>query len=126
MRFERVIVAIDFGRPSMAAARWESHARRVEEQMLASGRAWLDQQIREAGLESVQATAVVQFGDARHRIIQAASTPEADLIVMGSRGGGGIGQLLLGSVARAVLRAAPCSVLVLTAHSKDATVTVAS
>lgn len=104
----------------------ETHARRVEERMLASGREWLDQQMRQAGLESDHAKADVRLGDARQAIIEVASQPEADLIVMGSRGGGGIGQLLLGSVARTVLRAAPCSVLVLTARSTDATTTTVS
>jgi nucleotide-binding universal stress UspA family protein len=38
---------------------------------------------------------------------------KADLIVMGTHGRTGVGRLLLGSVAEAVLRRAPCPVLTL-------------
>jgi nucleotide-binding universal stress UspA family protein len=44
-------------------------------------------------------------------IVQLALRVEADLVVIGSRGHGGVAQLLLGSVAQATLRAAPCPVL---------------
>ena len=40
------------------------------------------------------------------------STFTYDLIVIGSRGKGGIGRLLLGSVSEAVARDAPCPVLI--------------
>lgn len=54
----------------------------------------------------------VMFGDPADEIIAAAARMDADMIVMGSRGMGRLGSAILGSVASAVLRSAPCPVLV--------------
>lgn len=51
----------------------------------------------------------VVLGPAREEIVRAAAT--ADLVVMATHGHGGFERLLLGSVAAAVVREAPCSVL---------------
>ena len=48
--------------------------------------------------------------DPRHAIVEIARDWPADLIVMGSHGRRGFDRLLLGSVAEAVVRHAPCSV----------------
>lgn len=69
--------------------------------------------VRDAGL-SVE-TAVEQ-GDARHVIIETAKEWNADLIVMGSRGLGGLARVLIGSVAHYVVAHAPCSVEVVRAR----------
>jgi len=45
-------------------------------------------------------------------IVEVAAQGGYDLIVIGSRGKGGIGRLLLGSVSEAVARDAPCPVLI--------------
>jgi nucleotide-binding universal stress UspA family protein len=47
-----------------------------------------------------------------HELAQIASDLEADLIVVGTQGRRGISRLLIGSVAEAVVRLAPCPVLV--------------
>lgn len=52
-------------------------------------------------------------GDAGHRIAEFAAEVHADLIVMPSHGYHGVKRFLLGSVTEAVLRHAPCEVLVL-------------
>ena len=65
--------------------------------------------LRGAGM---QAEALVQDGSPAHRLIEAAADWDADLIVVGSRGHSGLEQLLVGSVARAVLYHASCSVLI--------------
>ncbi len=53
----------------------------------------------------------VEVGDARDVIDRAAETLSADLIVMGTHGRRGLRRMLLGSVAEAVVRSAPCPVL---------------
>jgi nucleotide-binding universal stress UspA family protein len=50
-------------------------------------------------------------GDAVQEILQTAKEVRADVIVLGTHGRTGVGRLLLGSVAEAVLRKAPCPVL---------------
>jgi len=54
----------------------------------------------------------VQIGNAATEIVNAARDWPADLIVIGSHGRGGLKRALLGSVAEAVMRQAPCPVLV--------------
>jgi nucleotide-binding universal stress UspA family protein len=60
----------------------------------------------------MQAESMVQHGSAAHQLVEAAADWDADLIVVGSRGQSGLERLLVGSVARAVLYHAACSVLV--------------
>ncbi len=50
-------------------------------------------------------------GDPADAIIRLAETDNIDLIVMGTHGRRGLSRLLMGSVAEAVVRAAPCPVL---------------
>jgi nucleotide-binding universal stress UspA family protein len=50
-------------------------------------------------------------GDPADAIIRAAESENVDLIVMGTHGRRGITRLLMGSVAEAVVRRAPCPVL---------------
>lgn len=63
--------------------------------------------VREAGFKTSE---VVDFGDAKTKIIENAAKWGADLIVMGSHGWKGLNRFLLGSVSEAVARHAPCSV----------------
>lgn len=58
------------------------------------------------------ANAIVREGDAATELIDVATRTNADLLLVGSRGLTGIARLFAGSVARRVLTAAPCSVLV--------------
>jgi nucleotide-binding universal stress UspA family protein len=57
------------------------------------------------------AEGVVEEGNPAHRLVEAAVNWDADLIVVGAHGHGGLGPIV-GSVARAVLYHASCSVLV--------------
>ena len=50
-------------------------------------------------------------GDPADVIIRLAQTEDVDMIVMGTHGRRGLTRLLMGSVAEAVVRAAPCPVL---------------
>ncbi len=58
------------------------------------------------------ATSEIREGDAAAQLIEAAVDDHADCIVIGSHGRTGVARIFLGSVARAVLFNAPCSVLV--------------
>ncbi len=56
-------------------------------------------------------TAVITSNARAAAIVDYAQNAGADLIVIGTRGRGGISRLLLGSVAERVIRTAPCPVL---------------
>jgi nucleotide-binding universal stress UspA family protein len=59
-------------------------------------------------------------GDAAKEILRLAEETHADLIVMGTHGRKGLPRLLIGSVAEAVLRRAPCLVLTVKAPVVEA------
>lgn len=66
------------------------------------------------GLETPPDIAVdyqLEVGPVAEGIRCAAAETKCDLIVIGSHGRGGLGRVLLGSVAESVLRKAPCMVL---------------
>ena len=65
------------------------------------------ERLRSAGLSI---TANVLVGDAEAVIVDRARETAAELIIVGSRGSGGMTRFVLGSVAGAVARFAPCSV----------------
>ncbi len=58
----------------------------------------------------------VALGPAAANLVRVAEELRADLIVVGTRGRTGLRRMLLGSVAEAVVRTAPCSVLVVRLH----------
>jgi nucleotide-binding universal stress UspA family protein len=55
---------------------------------------------------------LLQKGDAADRILKTADSENVDLVVIGSRGRGGVEALLLGSVSQKVLNNVKCQVLV--------------
>ena len=75
-------------------------------------RNWLDVSLTSGADSGTEVAAEVVFGDPAPEIIRYAERWDSDLIVMG-RGAGGLRRAVLGSVADAVLRHAPCPVLVL-------------
>ena len=129
----RILVPTDFSRPSeQALAYARSLAQRfgaslhllhvVNRPLLAEGlaaEAFIDessdmvevaqQRLRKRAPDAASANVV--FGYAAKSIVQHASQLGVDLIVMGSHGRTGIAHILLGSVAEAVVRTAPCPVL---------------
>ena len=68
-----------------------------------------ESEARDAGARDV-VTAVVE-GDPATRIIDEARDEGANLLVLGSRGLGQLGGLLMGSVSHKVAQLAPCSCL---------------
>jgi nucleotide-binding universal stress UspA family protein len=72
--------------------------------------------LQKAGLV---AEGVAEDGNPAHRLVEAAVNWDADLVVMGTHGHSGLGPVI-GSVARAVLYHAPCSILVVPEPSSSA------
>lgn len=67
----------------------------------------------------IPATPHVRVGDASAEILGAVDDANANLVITGSRGLGGIDRLLLGSVARNVIVHARCSVLIVRGRNPD-------
>jgi nucleotide-binding universal stress UspA family protein len=65
--------------------------------------------LRDRGIESEMK---MDHGDPAEQILAEAKAGEYDLVVVGSRGLGPVGRLVLGSVSTAVVENAPCPVLV--------------
>ena len=72
---------------------------------------WLEAQRRTMS-SAARVDVAVRVGRAATQIVAEAKGGGLDLIVLGAHGRGAIGRLVFGSVAEAVLREAPCSVLV--------------
>jgi nucleotide-binding universal stress UspA family protein len=68
--------------------------------------------IREKHALPYAAREIVAGGDPATEIVRAAKEWGADIIVIGTHGRDGVSRLLLGSVAEAAMRHAPCPVLV--------------
>lgn len=69
------------------------------------------EQMEAARSRAGAAAAELAEGDPADEIVARAEREHADLIVMGTRGQSGIARAVLGSVADAVMRRAPCPVL---------------
>lgn len=67
---------------------------------------------RKVKAEGVQVETLLKEGHVVQEILETAKEGEFDLIVMGARGVSKIREILLGSVSDAVIRNAPCPVLV--------------
>jgi nucleotide-binding universal stress UspA family protein len=86
----------------------------IRRDALRESRFWFEQYLDLAHVPREKAELVVSFGEARHEILAMAQQEHAQLIVLGSHGGGGaIFRRVLGSVAAWVLRNSRGSVLVL-------------
>jgi nucleotide-binding universal stress UspA family protein len=75
------------------------------------------QRLQSCGLS---ASALVLSGNPKEEIVHQAEQSGADFVIVGSHGPGGITKFLLGSVAKAVIRFAPCSVDVVRAPTRNA------
>jgi nucleotide-binding universal stress UspA family protein len=99
--------------PVMAGAGWNSE---VSAAGRSSGAPDADEDARRrlegmADGVAVPVTTTIRTGPPAHTIVAFAESSGADLIVMGTRGRGGLAQVFMGSVAERVLRHAPCPVL---------------
>ncbi|MFT4621859.1 MAG: nucleotide-binding universal stress UspA family protein [Myxococcota bacterium] len=99
-----VLARVDSDHPLMVWPAVDDSARRGH--ALAALRA----ELHDRGLEAARVH--VEVGDPRHRIAVAAARLGSALVVVAPHGHTGPGRLALGSVAQAVVRTAPCQVLV--------------
>ena len=84
------------------------------DQLLATAREDARRAIEDARTQMPDRAPPLEFvpeGSPDAEIVKAAEQWPADLIVIGTHGRGGLGRVLLGSVAEAVMRHAPCPVL---------------
>ena len=88
-----------------------SGVRAYDDVVAAEGRRIVDE-VRASISVGTAVEAAVLEGDPRDEIVREARDWQADLVVVGARGVGGVKRLLLGSVSENVLRTARCPVLV--------------
>jgi universal stress protein A len=72
-------------------------------------------------IDLVEVRQVVEFGRPYKNIVEEAATEGVDIIVMSTHGRTGIDHVILGSVAEKVVAHAPCPVLVVPRHERQAT-----
>ena len=72
----------------------------------------VDQACRRSEASGIDSRGLTASGRAYVRIVENAIRENADLIVMGCHGRGGLAKLLMGSVTERVIGNAPCAVLV--------------
>ena len=94
----------------------KEHARDAEREFAEKMVAKTAELLRSRGL---QVSTGVEWGDAKSKIIDAATKWRADLIVLGSHGEGALTRFLMGDVADAVARHAQCSVEIVRIHSNE-------
>ncbi len=85
---------------------------RLEEALKQAGQQILEEAMKVFAGLNVPVTRLYRSGDPSREIIQAAGESKADLIILGARGLGQIGGLILGSVSERVLHAAHSPVLI--------------
>lgn len=87
-------------------------ARTLEEKQRQQTEEWYRRQLDAAGCPPETTALELASGEPASALVAAQRGGNFDLVVVGSTGAGGIGRMLLGSVATAVLRGASCPVLV--------------
>jgi nucleotide-binding universal stress UspA family protein len=141
--FARILVPTDFSAPSEAAL---TYGRRLANELdaalhllhisenpflravvsdrrsLEEGAArWLQDHLTDADRRRGAVAVVEQSDEPASEILRYAESADIDLIVMGTHGRTGLAHLVLGSVAEAVVREAPCPVL--TVHTETVATT---
>ena len=83
----------------------------MERSMRAYSQKGIDKLVAKAKAAGVRARALLLEGTAADRIVRAARSYHADVIVIGTHGRTGLARVFLGSVAERVVGTAPCPVL---------------
>ncbi|HEX7100916.1 MAG TPA: universal stress protein [Acidimicrobiia bacterium] len=89
----------------------KAHITQHDLMMSAAGRILDDAVLRAEKHGIASATTRVEVGSPAQKIVEVAQETEAEMIVLGSRGLGNIGSLLLGSTSQKVNHLAPCTVV---------------
>ncbi len=114
--FETEITACHVFRPLYAGVSGllsgDEAARGIEPAQRRQARAWLEDEVRSAGLPPEGVGIEIDEGDPAREILSREEEGAPDLVVMGSRGAGTVGRVLLGSVAGALIREGSRPVLV--------------
>ena len=105
---EVTFVTVRHGVPLLGSPHYQEHMTR----QLAHARAALDHAEEEADRRGVLHESEILEGDPASLIADLARTRNADLLVVGSRGHGGLTSALIGSVSRALLTRSPVPVMV--------------
>lgn len=72
---------------------------------------YLDDAVKYLADRGIKARSILKEGHPSHTIVNTSNEEEIDMIIIGSRGLGGLKKLFLGSVSNAVIQEAKCSVL---------------
>jgi len=107
---EVVMVATGFVAPSEELS--AEIQKSVEDMIMKEAGTALRKAVEKATAKGVAAKALLERGRPQDRIVAAAQSTKADLIVIGSRGRHGVAKFLLGSVSSKVAEQAPCDVLI--------------
>lgn len=89
-----------------------SRTEQLEAELLRDATHWLEDRLAAAGITKDLGTAQVVVGDPANEILDVARRIGTDLIILPTRGAGGVRQTLIGSVARSVIRGAHCPILI--------------
>lgn len=127
MRFNRVVVAVDFSAASLAAARWVAMQLTPRAEVVLAHE-WLALQMRQVSDDPRRVTSHVRVGDPGEQIVKFVRGAGVDLVTIGrgrdeaiaSAAARGADAFRLGSTSRLVLWASPCPVLVLPPTSQPA------
>jgi nucleotide-binding universal stress UspA family protein len=119
-RFGAALTAFHVFRPVyLSAARVLSgmeHSVRLETVQLRQTEEWLAKFVHDGATDASHESTRIERGDPATALVAAQRGGDFDMVVIGSRGAGGVGRMLLGSVAQSVMRAASCPVLVVAAN----------
>jgi nucleotide-binding universal stress UspA family protein len=105
---EVTFVTVRHGVPLLGSPHYQEHLTR----QLAQARAALDHAEEEADRRGVLHESEILEGDPASLIADLAGSRNADLLVVGSRGHGGLTSALIGSISRALLTRSPVPVMV--------------
>jgi nucleotide-binding universal stress UspA family protein len=111
LRLELVLLHVEPPTEAPGVSAAPAGQERLREVELHDAESLLARLAQEAGLEPAVRRRVA-IGNAGQRVVEVCAEEEASLVVLGSRGRGGVASALLGSVSSEVAAKAPCACIV--------------